>query len=122
MSENPDDDRLEELRKQKREQLKQQQQGGGNAGSGANPEAQQQAQQQAEDQKKAMLRQYLSDGARRRLNSVKMSKPDLAERVEQQVVALGRSGRLQDQLDEEQMKELLRELKPDSKDFDISRR
>jgi len=121
MSENPDDDRLEELRKQKREQLKQQQQGGGGNAAG-NPEAQQQAQQQAEEQKQAILRQYLSDGARRRLNSVKMSKPDLAERVEQQVVALGRSGRLQDQLDEEQMKELLRELKPDSKSFDISRR
>ncbi|GAD53325.1 DNA-binding protein [Halarchaeum acidiphilum MH1-52-1] len=122
MSENSDEDRLEELRQQKREQLKQQQQGGDGAGAGANAEAQQQAQQQAEQQKKAMLRQYLSDGARRRLNSVKMSKPDLAERVEQQIVALGRSGRIQDQLDEEQMKDLLRELKPDSKSFDISRR
>ncbi|QLC33109.1 DNA-binding protein [Halarchaeum sp. CBA1220] len=119
MSENPDDDRLEELRKKKKEQLKQQQQGGGAAG-GEQP--QQQASQQAEQQKKAMLRQYLSDGARRRLNSVKMSKPELAERVEQQVVALGRSGRIQDQLDEDQMKELLRELKPDSKSFDIQRR
>ncbi|GGL27866.1 DNA-binding protein [Halarchaeum grantii] len=119
MSENPDDDRLEELRKQKKEQLKQQQQEGGAAG-GEQP--QQQASQQAEQQKKAMLRQYLSDGARRRLNSVKMSKPELAERVEQQVVALGRSGRIQDQLDEDQMKELLRELKPDSKSFDIQRR
>lgn len=119
MSENPDDDRLEELRKQKKEQLKQQQQEGGAAG-GEQP--QQQASQQAEQQKKAMLRQYLSDGARRRLNSVKMSKPELAERVEQQVVALGRSGRIQDQLDEDQMKELLRELKPDSQSFDIQRR
>ncbi|MFB6078961.1 MAG: DNA-binding protein [Halarchaeum sp.] len=119
MSENPDDERLEELRQKKMEQLKQQQQGGG---SGEGAEAQQQAQQQAEQQKKALLRQYLSDGARRRLNSVKMSKPELAERAEQQVVALGRSGRLQDQLDEEQMKELLRELKPDSKSFDITRR
>lgn len=119
MSENPDDERLEELRQQKMEQLKQQQQGGG---SGEGAEAQQQAQQQAEQQKQALLRQYLSDGARRRLNSVKMSKPELAERAEQQVVALGRSGRLQDQLDEEQMKELLRELKPDSKSFDITHR
>ncbi|WP_435100292.1 DNA-binding protein [Halarchaeum sp. P4] len=122
MSETPDDDRLEELRKQKMEKLKQQQQEGGAGGAGGAGEAQQQAQQQAEQQKKAMLRQYLSDGARRRLNSVKMSKPELAERVEQQVVALGRSGRIQDQLDEDQMKELLRELKPDSKSFDIQRR
>ncbi|MGB9987271.1 DNA-binding protein [Salarchaeum japonicum] len=114
-----DEERLEELRQQKMEKLKEQQQGGGGQG---NPEAQQQAQQQAEQQKQAMLRQYLSDGARRRLNSVRMSKPDLAERVEQQVVALGRSGRIQDQLDEEQMKSLLRELKPDEQSFNISRR
>ncbi|QDX40489.1 DNA-binding protein [Salarchaeum sp. JOR-1] len=113
-----DEERLEELRQEKMEKLKEQQQGGGQA----NQEAQQQAQQQAEQQKQAMLRQYLSDGARRRLNSVRMSKPDLAERVEQQVVALGRSGRIQDQLDEEQMKSLLRELKPDEQSFNISRR
>jgi len=117
MSENPDEERLEELRQQRMEELKEQQQGGGEAA-----EAQQQAAQQAEQQKQALLRQYLSDGARRRLNSVRMSKPDLAEQVEQQIVALGRSGRIQDQLDEEQMKSLLRELKPESKSFDIQRR
>ncbi|MEE6209581.1 DNA-binding protein [Salarchaeum sp. III] len=113
-----DEERLEELRQQKMEKMKEQQQGGAQG----QQEAQQQAQQQAEQQKKAMLRQYLSDGARRRLNSVRMSKPDLAESVEQQVVALGRSGRIQDQLDEEQMKSLLRELKPDEQSFNISRR
>jgi programmed cell death protein 5 len=119
MSGNPDDDRLEELREKKKEQLKQQkqQQGGGEANE------QMQAQhEQAEQQKQAMLRQHLSDGARKRLNSVRMSKPEFAEKVEQQVLALAQSGRVQDQIDEEQMKELLRELKPDSKSFNISRR
>jgi len=114
-----DEERLEELRKQKMEQLKEQQGGGQGQGQA---EAQEAAQQQAEQQKQAMLRQYLSDGARRRLNSVRMSKPELADRVEQQVVALGRSGRIQNQLDEDQMKELLRELKPDDTSFNITRR
>lgn len=118
MSGNPDDDRLKELRQQKKEQLKQQQQGGGDA----QREAQQQAQQQAEQQKQALLKQNLTDGARKRLNTIKMSKPEFAEKVEQQVVALAQSGRLQDRIDEEQMKELLRELKPDSQSFNISRR
>jgi programmed cell death protein 5 len=118
MSGNPDDDRLEELREQKKEQLKQQQQGGGDA----QREAQQQAQQQAEQQKQALLKQNLTDGARKRLNTIKMSKPEFAEKVEQQVVALAQSGRLQDRIDEEQMKELLRELKPDSQSFNINRR
>ena len=117
MSGNPDDERLEELRQQKKEQLKQQQQGGD-----AQREAQQQAQQQAEQQKQALLKQNLTDGARKRLNTIKMSKPEFAEKVEQQVVALAQSGRLQDRIDEEQMKELLRELKPDSQSFNINRR
>lgn len=119
MSQGPDDERLEELRQKKLEELKQQQ--GGGQGQ-VDPEAVEQQQQQAEAQKKALLRQYLTDGARQRLNSVKMSKPDFGEQVEQQIIALAQSGRLGDQIDEEQMKDLLRELKPESKSFDIKRR
>jgi len=122
MSQGPDDERLEELRQKKMEQLKQQQQQGQGGQGQVDAEAAQQQQQQAEAQKKAMLRQYLSDGARQRLNSVKMSKPDFGEQVEQQILALAQSGRLGDQIDEEQMKNLLREMKPESKSFDISRR
>ncbi|MFC4408225.1 DNA-binding protein [Haloarchaeobius iranensis] len=116
MSGSPDDDELEKLREKKMEQLREQQ------GGGADAEAQDARREQAEAQKQALLRQYLTDGARKRLNSVRMSKPDFAEQVEQQVVALARSGRIQGQIDEEKMKDLLRELKPDSQSFDIRRR
>jgi len=78
--------------------------------------------QQAEAQKKAVLRQNLTDGARKRLNTVKMSKPELGEQVEQQLVALAQSGRIQGKIDEDKMKQLLSELTPDSKRFDIKRR
>jgi len=115
MSGDPSEEELEELRKQKMEQLKEQQ-GEGDA------EAQKAAQEQADAQKKAILRQHLTDGARKRLNTVKMSKPDVGEQVEQQIVALARSGRVGDTIDEEQMKQLLSELTPDSKSFDIKRR
>ncbi|ADJ14245.1 DNA-binding protein [Halalkalicoccus jeotgali] len=117
MSDSPDDERLEELRQKKLEQLQDQQQGGGEA-----EEAQQQAQQQADAQKKAMLRQHLTDGARKRLNSVRMSKPDFADQVERQVLALAQSGRIQGKIDEEKMKALLQELTPDQQSFDIKRR
>ena len=116
MSDTPDEERLEELRRQKLEEL---QEGGG---EGANPEAQEEAQRQADAQKQAILRQYLTDGARQRLNSVRMSKPDFADQVEQQLVALAQSGRLSDKIDDERMKELLRELKPDSQSYNIRRR
>jgi len=85
-------------------------------------QAAEQAQARQDAQKKAVLRQNLTDGARQRLNSVKMSKPQFGEQAEQQIVALAQSGRVQGKIDEKQMKELLRELKPDSKSFDISRR
>jgi programmed cell death protein 5 len=120
MSGNPDDERIEELRKQKMQELQEQAEGGGQ--QQADAEAQQAAQEQAEAQKEALLKQYLTDGARQRLNAVQMSKPEFAEQVEQQLVALAQSGRIQDRIDEDQMKALLKELQPDSKSFNIRRR
>ena len=117
MSGEPSEEELEQIREQKRQQLKEQAQSGG-----AEEEAREAQRQQAEAQKQAILRQHLTDGARKRLNTVKMSKPQFGEKVEQQVVALAQSGRVQGKIDEEQMKKLLKELTPDSKSFDIKRR
>jgi len=117
MSQDPDDERLEELREKRREQLKQQ------AGQeGDNEEAQQAAQERAQAQQEAMLKQYLTDGARQRLNAVEMSKPEFAEQAKQQVLAVARSGRVDGKIDEDQMKRLLKELKPDDSGFDVRRR
>ncbi len=118
MSGSPDEEKLEELRQKKMEQLQDRAEGGGDADR-ASQEA---AQQQAEAQKQALLRQHLTDDARKRLNTVKMSKEQFGEQVEQQVIALARSGRIQGKIDDEKMKQLLQELKPDSKSFDIKRR
>jgi len=116
MSGEPSDEELEKLRQEKMEQLKEQQGGEGQA------EAAEAQRQQAEAQKKAVLRQALTDGARKRLNTVQMSKPEFGEKVEQQVVALAQSGRLNGKVDEDQMKALLKELKPDKQSFNITRR
>jgi len=115
MSDNPSEDDIEQLREQKMEELKERAQE-------EEGEAAETQRQQAEAQKKAILRQHLTDGARKRLNTVKMSKPDLGEQVEQQLVTLAQSGRIQDKIDEEKMKQLLSELTPDSKRYDIKRR
>ncbi|ADB62348.1 DNA-binding TFAR19-related protein [Haloterrigena turkmenica DSM 5511] len=115
MSDAPDEEKLEELRQKKMEQLQEQAEGQ----QGGSQEA---AKQQAEAQKKAVLRQHLTDDARKRLNTVKMSKPQFGEQVERQVISLARSGRMQGKIDDEKMKQLLQELKPDSQSFDIKRR
>lgn len=110
-----DDDELEELRKEKMQELQEQQ--------GEGEEAARQAQQeQAEAQKQAILRQHLTDEARKRLNTIRMSKPEFADQVERQLVALAQSGRLQQKIDDDKMKQLLSEMKPDSQSFDIKHR
>ena len=110
-----DEQNVDDIRQEKLERLKEQQQEG-------DQEAQQSRQEAADAQKQAALRQHLTDGARKRLNSVKMSKPQFGEQVEQQVLAVAQSGRVQGRIDEEQMKELLSELKPDSNSFNVKRR
>ncbi len=117
MSGEPNEEELERLREQKLQELQDQAQ----SEEGANEAAEAQR-QQMEAQKKAVLRQHLTDGARKRLNTVKMSKPQVGEQVEQQVVALAQSGRVQGKIDEDQMKQILREITPDSKSFNIKRR
>lgn len=115
MSDNSEDE-LEKLREEKMKELQEQ------AGNQQTEEAQQAAQERAQAQQDALLKQYLTDDARQRLNAVEMSKPDFAETVKQQVTALAQSGRIQGRIDEEQMKAILKELKPESKSFDIRRR
>ncbi|GAB3022865.1 DNA-binding protein [Natronobiforma cellulositropha] len=117
MSEQPDE--LDELRQKRLEELQERTEQGEGTGDAAAQEA---AQQQAEAQKQALLRQFLTDEARKRLNTVKMSKPSFGEQVENQVVALAQSGRLQGRVDDAQMKQLLTELQPEKKSFDIKRR
>jgi len=117
MSDNPDDERLEELREKKMQELQDRAQGGG-----ADEEAQQAARERAEAQQEAVLKQHLTDDARQRLNAVEMSKPQFAKQVKKQVAALAQSGRVQGRIDEAQIKEILRELQPDDSGFDIRRR
>lgn len=116
MSGEPSDDELERLREEKLQELQEKAQ---QEEDSAALEAQR---EQAEAQKQALLRQHLTDGARKRLNTVKMSKPQVGEQVEGQIVALAQTGRIQGKIDEDKMKALLRELTPDSKSFDIKRR
>lgn len=73
----PDEDDIEELRQKKMEQIKEQQQ------QDVDEEAMKAQQEQADAQKEALLRQHLTDGARKRLNTVKMSKPEHGEQIEQ---------------------------------------
>ena len=109
-----DDDRIEEIRKKKMEELRQQAQG--------EQERQEEQRKQAEQQREAILRRWLTDDARQRLNAVEMTKPKLANAVKDQVAKLAQSGRIKERISGEKMKEILKEMQPDDDGFDIKRR
>jgi programmed cell death protein 5 len=110
------DDELAELRRRRMAELQRQQ-----MQQGAMEEVLQR-QKQAEAQLHLMLMQILEPEARERLNTIKLTKPEFAKAVEQQLVMLAQSGRIRERITDDQLKVILKQLIPEKKDFNITRR
>jgi len=107
------DDELAEIRRKRLAQLQQQQ---------SDQQDEMERQRQVDAQIHLVLMQIMEPEARERLNTIKLTKPDFAKAVEQQLVLLAQSGRLKSKITDEQFKELLRQLTPQKKEFRISRK
>ena len=70
----------------------------------------QQRKAEIEAQKEAILRVILTPEARQRLANVKLVKPELAEAIENQLIALAQSGRIKEPLTDEELKAILEQL------------
>jgi programmed cell death protein 5 len=79
-------------------------------------------QERIKSQMQMVLMSILEPDARERLNTIKLTKPDFAGAVEQQLVQLAQSGRLKNKITDSQLKELLRQLAPKKRDYSITRR
>ena len=110
------DDELSEIRRRRMAQLQQQ------AGDQQGMQEELERQQRAKSQLQMVLMQILEPDARERLNTIKLTKPDFAGAVEQQLVALAQSGRLNQKITDAQLKELLRKLAPAKRDYSITRK
>ena len=110
------DDELSELRKRRMAQVQQQ------AGDQQAMQAELERQERAKSQMHMVLMSILEPDARERLNTIKLTKPEFAGSVEQQLVQLAQSGRLKNKITDSQLKELLRQLAPAKRDYSITRR
>ena len=77
--------------------------------------------EQINAQKEIMLKQILSSEARLRLNNVKMVKPELANLVENYLLGLSTQGKIQGQITDEQLKQILLSAQQPKRDFKINR-
>ena len=113
------DNELEEIRRRRIAQMQEQQ-----AQAQMTPEAayqQEQAKSEMEAKKQELLRKILTPEARERLTTLRMSRPALVEQLEMQLFSLAQSGRLQNMIDDEQLKQLLAQIQPPKRETSIKR-
>jgi len=73
-------------------------------------------------QKDQALRVLLSPEARLRLNNIKLVKPEIAMSVENYLINLASQGKLNSQISDDELKQILSSLQQPKRDFKISRR
>ena len=110
------DDELAEIRRKRMAQMQQQ------AVDQQMMQEDMDRQKQADAQLHMALLQILEPEARERLNAIRLTRPDFARSVEQQLVLLAQSGRLKKKIDDAQLKALLQQIQPARKEFNIRRK
>ena len=108
-----DDEELDAIRRKKLQELQQVQ---------VQAAAQQQYREQVEAQKQTILRQILTPEARERLGRIELAYPELKENIENQLISLAQSGRVQRQIDDVTLRQILERVIPRKRDIKIERR
>jgi len=108
-----DDNELEAIRRRRIEELHRNQ---------ADRTMQEQQRAQVQAQKQAVLRQILSPEARERLARIELAYPDLTEGIEDQLVQLAQSGRVNQVIDDATLQQILRRIVPKKREITIVRR
>ena len=112
----PMDEELERLRRKRLQELQQEDQ------LQASLNEQEAQQKEFDEQKKQILRTILTPKAKERLTNIKLSRPQMADQIENQLIALAQSGRLAEKITDAQLRELLAKLIPKKREIKIRRR
>jgi len=107
------DEELEELRRKKMAEIQRQKE---------YAEMEEERSREIEAQRAAILRQILTPQARERLGNLKVAYPEVARTVEDQLIMLLRNGRIDRQIDDATLKEILRRLAPKKREINIERK
>ena len=83
---------------------------------------QQEAERQYEAQKKQILGQILTTEARNRLANLKLTKPELVEQIEIQLIQSAQAGSLRGKVTDDQLKVLLKQIAGQKREIKITRK
>ena len=115
---------LDEIRQRRMAELQAQQAAAQNqAQQQAMAQAQQQeAQAKFEAQKKQILGQIMTPEARQRLANLKLTKPEMVNQIELQLIQSAQAGSLRGKVTDEQLKVLLRQIAGQKREIKITRK
>ncbi|WP_445476074.1 DNA-binding protein [Methanococcoides methylutens] len=114
-------DDLEAIRRKRLAEMQQQQASPQMENDAQAAYQQEQAQAERDAQVQAVLRQIMTPEARERLTRLKLSRKELAEQLESQLVMLAQNGRLQSMIDDDKLKLLLTQMQPQKRKTSITR-
>ena len=110
------DEELEKLRKKRLRELQQSEE------IKESMVDQEEQQREFEEKKKMILRSILTPKAKERLGNIKIARPEMAETIENQLIALAQSGSLKNKINDEQLLFPLSKIIPKKRDIKIKRR
>lgn len=108
---------VEELRRKRMQELQQQV-----AAQQAASQEQEQAQKQLEAQKRQAMMQILTPEARSRLANLRLTRPEMVEQIELQLIQLAQMGRVKSKITDDQLKQLLKNLVGQKREINITRK